>query len=252
SPAGKTSSHLRSGSGHRGPRRQPEQSPACPVHHAPLADAVSAAPMTALPACHPACCPVQPQSPQNSRAYGHDPGTDRSAGACIQNGSPMGAGGTGYAPMGAGGTGYALTGAGGTGYAAGYAPMGAVGIWYAPTGGGGTRYAPTGAGGTGYAPTGEDGTGYAPMGAGGTGYALTGAGGTEYVTGYAPMGAGGIWYAPTGAGGIGDAPRGAWVITVITHSPLTSAKSRKARPVIFPRDFSRKPSGHFRRVLPSS
>jgi hypothetical protein len=74
------------------------------------------------------------------------------------------------------------------------------------------------------------------------------------------MGAGGIWYAPTGAGGIGDAltgaggtedaPRGAWVMTVITHSPLTLSKSREARPVIFPRDFSRKPSAHFRRALP--
>jgi hypothetical protein len=80
------------------------------------------------------------------------------------------------------------------------------------------------------------GTGYAPTGADGTGYAPTGAGGIGYVIGYAPMGAGGIWYAPAGAGGTGDGPMGAWVMTVITHSPLTLAKSRKARRVIFPRD----------------
>jgi len=108
-----------------------------------------------------------PPGAQNRRACGHDPGIGGSAAACIQNGSPMGGAGTGYAPMGGGGTGYALIGAGGTGYATGYVPMGAGGIWYAPTGG--TRYAPTGAGGT----------GYALIGAGGTGYALTGAGGIE-------------------------------------------------------------------------
>ena len=71
-------------------------------------------------------------------------------------------------------------------------------------------------------------------------------GGTGYVIGYAPMGAGGIWYALPGAGGTGGAPMGAWVMIVITHSPLTLAKSREARPVIFPRDLSRKPPAHFR------
>src|SRR5215472_6152646 len=162
---------------------------------------------------------AHPRGLQNRRAYGHAPGTGGSAAACIQNGSPICPGGTGYAPMGAGGTGYAPTGAAGTGYVIGYAPMG--------TGG----------------------TGYAPMGAGSTGYAPTGAGGAEYVIGYAPMGAGGIWYAPTGAGGTGDAPVGAWVMTVITHSPLTLARAARARPVIFPRDFGRKPCGHFRRAL---
>src|SRR5215472_15140579 len=174
---------------------------------------------------------AHPRGLQNRRAYGHAPGTGGSAAACIQNGSPICPGGTGYAPMGAGGTGYAPTGAGGTGYAAGYAPMGAAGTGYAPTGAAGTGYV------IGYAPMGTGGTGYAPMGAGSTGYAPTGAGGAEYVIGYAPMGAGGIWYAPTGAGGTGDAPVGAWVMTVITHSPLTLAKSRKGSAGDFPARF---------------
>src|SRR5215472_17451019 len=150
---------------------------------------------------------AHPRGLQNRRAYGHAPGTGGSAAACIQNGSPICPGGTGYAPMGAAGTGYAPTGAAGTGYVIGYAPMG--------TGG----------------------TGCAPMGAGSTGYAPTGAGGAEYVIGYAPMGAGGIWYAPTGAGGTGDAPVGAWVMTVITHSPLPLAKSRKGSAGDFPARF---------------
>src|SRR5215472_12709710 len=130
---------------------------------------------------------AHPRGLQNRRAYGHAPGTGGSAAACIQNGSPICPGGTGYAPMGAGGTGYAPTGAAGTGYVIGYAPMG--------TGG----------------------TGYAPMGAGSTGYAPTGAGGAEYVIGYAPV--------------------GAWVMTVITHSPLTLAKSRKGSAGDFPARF---------------
>ena len=181
--------------------------------------------VTALVA--PSNAPVLTRGLQNRRAYGHAPGTGGSAAACIQNGSPICPGGTGYAPMGAGGTGYAPTGAGGTGYA----PMGAAGTGYAPTGAAGTGYV------IGYAPMGTGGTGYAPMGAGSTGYAPTGAGGAEYVIGYAPMGAGGIWYAPTGAGGTGDAPVGAWVMTVITHSPLTLAKSRKGSAGDFPARF---------------